>query len=49
MDSLKEETTLSEAWFTADAHYAGVRPTIRSGKPNNGAETDFKTGWNEKQ
>jgi hypothetical protein len=45
----KEETSLSEAWFTAEGHYEGSRPTIRSDKPNNGTETDAKTKANEKQ
>jgi hypothetical protein len=45
----KEETMLSEAWFTAESHYEGTRPTIRFDKWDDGAETETKTEINKKQ
>ena len=44
-----EETTLSDAWFTAEGHYEGTRPIIRFDKRDDGAETEIKTEIFEKQ
>ena len=34
-----EKNTLSEAWFTAEGHYEGKRPTMRFDKSDGGSET----------